>query len=523
MKIHPDITNTRTINQFKILKDEFYKIHKNSYNYSKVLYKSSRDKIIIICPIHGEFTKTPDSHKRGSGCSKCSILKRVNSDIKRRTDSFLKRSKRVHKDKYDYSKVYYKNTHTKVTIICPIHGEFQQSPYSHINTTGCTECGIELNSRSRTKSIGDFISESKKIHKEKYDYSKVDYKNNRSKVTIICSKHGEFEQSPKNHLKGKGCLLCSNERIRNQEFKDTLIEKFQKVHNNKYDYSKVDYKNIHTKIIIICPEHGEFLQSPNSHLRGHECMECTGRVKITLEKFLERSKQHHGDKYDYSKVKIDKNVNHRSKLTIICPIHGEFKQSMGNHLKGRGCEKCSFKLISEKQSFSKIDFIKKSRKVHGDKYNYDKVNYKKMVIDVIITCKEHGDFLQQPYIHSVGSGCPKCSDYGFNPEKKSIFYIRKISLNGKLGLKYGITNQLDGNRENQQKRGIKEFDSFETIYKSPVFETGKKVLELENIIKEKFGKKGYFNSKEMVDEFTETIKFNKMNLDYLKSIIEEIL
>tara|TARA_B110000977_G_C11032865_1_gene475932 strand:+ start:68 stop:1636 length:1569 start_codon:yes stop_codon:yes gene_type:complete len=522
MKIDPHITNSRTINKFKLLKEEFYKTHKDFYDYSKVVYKSSRDKVIIICPVHREFQQTPDQHKRGGRCPKCSISNRIKKDLKIRTDSFLEQSNKIHKNKYDYSKVVYQNVDTKVTIICPIHGKFQQTPSSHINTTGCTKCGIELNSRSRTKSIGDFISESKNIHKEKYDYSKVDYKNNRSKVIIICSKHGEFKQSPKNHLKGQGCKVCYSDKDDKLGFKETFIKRSNKVHNNKYDYSKVYYKDVHKKVTIICPIHGEFQQSPNSHQRGHECMNCTGKVKITLDKFLERSKEHHGDKYDYSKVKINKNVNHQSKLTIICPIHGEFKQMMMNHVSGRGCEKCSFKLISDKQSFSREDFIEKSQKVHGDKYNYDKVNYKTMVIDVIIVCKEHGDFLQQPFIHSVGSGCPKCSNYGFNTEKKSIFYIRKISLNGKVGLKYGITNQLDGNRENQQKRGIKEFDSFETIYKSPVFETGENVLEVENIIKDKFGKKGYFTFKEMRDGFTETIPFNKMNLDYLKSLLEEM-
>jgi hypothetical protein len=498
------------------------KVHKKKYDYSKVIYKTIKENIIIICPIHGEFKQIPDQHKRGSGCRKCSILNRVNSDLRIRTKSFLEESKKIHKNKYDYSKVIYKNTDTKVTIICPIHGEFQQSPNSHINSTGCPKCGIELSSKSRSTSIDNFISKSKKIHKNKYDYSKVIYKNTHTKVSVICPKHGEFQKSPHDHLKGRGCLLCYSEKDDKLGFKETFIERSNKVYENKYDYSKVHYKTIHTKVTIICPIHGEFQQSPNSHQKGHECMECTGHVKITLEKFLERSKEHHGDKYDYSKVKIDENVNNQSKLTIICPIHGQFKQMMMSHVKGRGCEKCSFKLISEKLSFSKNDFVEKSRKIHGDTYNYDKVDYKTMVIDVIIICKEHGEFKQQPFVHSVGSGCPLCSEHGFNIQKKSIFYIRKISVNEKIGLKYGITNQMDGNRENQQKRGMKRFDSFETIYKSKIFDTGEKVLEIENIIKTKFGVNGFFNSDEMKDGWTETIPFNKENLNYIKLLIKSI-
>ena len=522
MKIHPDIKNTRTINKFKFLEEEFKRSHGDFYDYSEVIYISTRDKITVICPIHGRFKTTPDQHKRGGVCSKCSMLNRVNKDLKNRNNSFLEQSKKIHGHKYDYSHVVYKNYNTKVSITCPEHGEFLQSPNSHLNSSGCTKCGIELNTKSRTKSIDDFISVSKNLHKDKYDYSKVDYKNTHSNVTIICLKHGEFQQSPHNHLKGRGCLTCYYDKDDKQNFKEKFKFKSNKLYNFKYDYSKVHYKNIHTKVIIICPEHGEFLQSPNNHQRGHECFKCTGHVKVTLEKFLERSKEHHGNKYDYSKVKIDEKVNNQSKLKIICPIHGEFKQRMMTHVKGRGCEECSFKLISERQSFSKEDFVEKSRKIHGDTYNYDKVDYKTMVIDVIIICKEHGEFKQQPFIHSVGSGCPLCSDYGFHIDKKSIFYIRKITLNGKVGLKYGITNQMDGNRERQQIRGMKRFDSFETIYKSPIFETGEKVLELENIIKNKFGKKGYFTFKEMEDGFTETIPFNKINLDYIKSLIDKI-
>ena len=410
MEIHPDITNTRTINKFKLLKEEFYKTHKDFYDYSKVVYKGSRDKVIVICPVHGEFQQTPDQHKRGGRCPKCSISKKKKKDLKIRIESFLEQSNKIHKNKYDYSKVHYKNTSIKVTIICPIHGEFQQTPYSHINTTGCTKCGIELNSKSRTKSIGDFISESKNIHKEKYDYSKVDYKNTYTKVTIICSKHGEFEQSPKNHLKGKGCKVCYSDKDDKLGFKETFIERSNKVHNNKYDYSKVHYKNVHKKVTIICPIHGEFRQSPNNHQRGHECMNCTGNVKITLEKFLERSKEHHGDKYDYSKVKIDKNVNHQSKLTIICPIHGEFKQMMMSHVSGRGCEKCSFILIGKMNSITQKEFIDKSNIIHNYKYKYGNVDYQDMKTKVSITCLEHGDCKQSPDSHSRGGGCPTCGD-----------------------------------------------------------------------------------------------------------------
>jgi hypothetical protein len=358
-----------------------------------------------------------------------------------------------------------------------------------------------------------------RVHNHFYDYSESIYINSKTKFKYKCPKHGILETTTHNHLKGKGCVLCYYEKDDKKGFKKKFIERSNKTHNNKYDYSKVDYKNIHTKVIITCPEHGDFSQSPNSHQRGHGCIECSGTKQRTTKEFIDESKIIHGDTYDYSKVDYSSLKN---RVTIVCSIHGEFEQYPSSHLKGHGCEKCGFKLISDVKSFSKKEFIEKSKKIHGDKYNYDKVDYKTMVIDVIIVCKEHGDFTQQPYIHSVGSGCPQCSTGGFHINKQSIFYIRKIELNGKIGLKYGITNQLDGNRENQQKRGMKEFDNFETIFKSPVFKTGEKVLEVENIIKDKFGKKGYFTFEEMKDGFTETIPFSKLNQNYLISLIENM-
>ena len=588
MKIHPNITNKRTINNFKFLKEEFYKTHKNLYDYSKVIYKGSRDKIIIICQKHGEFKMSPDNHKRGKGCGKCSKLNRINSDINKRTDSFIMKSQKIHKNKYDYSKVIYKNINTKIKIICPIHGEFEQRPDSHLNSSGCTKCGVELSSNSRKTSVKDFISKSNQVHKNKYDYSEVIYKNTLTKVIIICPIHGEFQQSPGNHLKGKGCKVCYSEKDDKLGFKETFIKRSNKIYKNKYDYSKVQYKNIHKKVTIICPIHGEFQQSPNNHQRGHECFQCTGKVKITLENFLEKSKVHHGDKYEYSKVKIDKKVNIKSKLTIICPVHGEFKQLMMSHLRGRGCEKCSFILIGKMNSITQKEFIDKSNIIHNYEYKYDNLDYQNMKTKVSITCLKHGDFLQTPDSHSRGSGCPECGDEsssklrslsteefvsrssiihekkydysnvkyqsydeevsilcpihgeffqipdlhlrgsgcqmcsetGFNPDKKSLFYVRLISVNQKMGFKYGITNKLDGNREKQQKRSMKRYDLFKTIYKSNIYEKGHHIRFVEEILKKTFGRKGYFNKSELEDGFSETVQVNENSILVLENLIK---
>ena len=124
------------------------------------------------------------------------------------TETIIERFKRVHGDIYDYSKVKYASMHTKVTIICKKHGEFQQTPSNHLKGQGCYFCGTERSEKSRRKTREQFIEETKAIHGDKYDYSKVEYKNNKEKVCIICPIHGEFWQRPYEHLKF-GCRQCS--------------------------------------------------------------------------------------------------------------------------------------------------------------------------------------------------------------------------------------------------------------------------------------------------------------------------
>ena len=181
------------------------------------------------------------------------------------TEEFIKRARKVHGDRYDYSKVVYVNASTKVCIICPEHGEFWQIPNSHLMGHGCCECsGLGRITQE------NFQEKAKKVHGDKYDYSKVEYIDSKTKVCIICPEHGEFWQTPKDHLSKRGCPKCGgNYHYTTEDF----IKKAREIHGNKYDYSKVEYKGAHTKVCIICPEHGEFWQSPDNHYRWG-CKKC---------------------------------------------------------------------------------------------------------------------------------------------------------------------------------------------------------------------------------------------------------
>ena len=252
----------------------FINIHGNKYDYSKCEYTNFNTKVCIICPEHGEFWQTPGNHLKGQDCPKCGsnkLMKNIEMEREENSLSFPEKAKNTHGNKYDYSKVEYVNNRTKVCIICPEHGEFWQTPSSHLLGQGCPKCGIEKNIKNKRKTNEWFVHKAREVHGDRYDYSKVNYVNNHTKVCIICPEHGEFWQTPMNHLKGLGCSLCggSNKKT-DKEFTINASE----IHKNKYDYSRVVYVNAHTLVAIICPEHGEFWQTPDSHLRGRGCPHC---------------------------------------------------------------------------------------------------------------------------------------------------------------------------------------------------------------------------------------------------------
>ena len=210
-----------------------------------------------------------------------------------RKERFITKAKEKHGDKYDYSKIEYVDAHTKVCIICHKHGEFWIAPNSHLNGSGCPECG-----RNKKMTTEAFIEKAKQIHGDKYDYSKVEYVNSHTKVRIICPIHGEFWQRPDHHLHGQGCKKCGDlRRSENKKiYQEDWIKAADELHNHKYDYSKINYVNAKTKVCIICPEHGEFWQKPASHMQGNGCPICNESV---LEREIITFLKNENIKYEY--------------------------------------------------------------------------------------------------------------------------------------------------------------------------------------------------------------------------------
>lgn len=199
----------------KITTDQFIikanKVHNYKYDYSKSIYVCSRTPVNIVCPIHGTFQKTPQDHAViKCGCSKCFFDKKRNTKVE-----FIKKSIEKHGNIYDYSKVNYKNNATNVTIVCKKHGDFIQRPSHHTSGVGCSKCAIN----NQKISLNEFITRSIDKHGDLYDYSKIDYKNNKTKVEIHCRKHGDFIQRVQDHLRGQGCPKCGKCRISKSETK----------------------------------------------------------------------------------------------------------------------------------------------------------------------------------------------------------------------------------------------------------------------------------------------------------------
>ena len=258
-----------------------------------------------------------------------------------KTKKFILRAVEKHGDKYDYSKVSYSTCSKEVCIICPIHGEFWQSPKDHLRTNGCKLC--EQYSRRKIKDLEAFITIANEIHNNKYDYSNSVFNGLTEKISIICPTHGEFSIIAGRHLnkkqRGNGCPVCGDIKRRTNCTKtiDEFVSNAKNVYGDRYDYTTSIYKGSTNDISIICRTHGEFITTPNRFLSGHGCPYCAGNKKLTQEEFISRAKEIHGDRYDYRKTIY---ISRPKKVTITCPKHGDFEQLANSHLIGSGCPVC---------------------------------------------------------------------------------------------------------------------------------------------------------------------------------------
>ena len=260
-----------------------------------------------------------------------------------KTDKFIQRARRAHGDFYNYDKVKYETAHSRVTITCPEHGDFAQLAYTHTAGTRCPECSASSRAKKKLLTTKEWARRAMLKHEGRYDYSQSEYTGLIAKVKIVCPTHGEFEQAAGNHMNGAGCPRCgkhSGKISRTHSFAE-FKELSNLRHEGRYIYPEQVYTNNKIPVTIKCPEHGVFKQRPDTHLRGSGCPECGNAAKGTkaqlgVSEFLKRANEVHNGLYEYVGLYKGMHVN----TTIECAVHGLFKQTPSNHLKGAGCPRC---------------------------------------------------------------------------------------------------------------------------------------------------------------------------------------
>lgn len=329
----------------------------DQYDYSKVDYKKAKTPVIVICPIHGEWKCNPDNHiSKLRGCPECG-----GSQLKT-TDDFIRDAQSVHGDTYDYSKARYLNAKEKIGITCPIHGVFWMTPDAHINgKQGCPKCGDTLRGeqiRLTEEDIQDRLAENCEGWDSFVTLLPGTYTGMNQTVATICSKHGRQKPRRVTSLLSSPhpCVECAADSKKAFYTAEDVYRIIHEIFGPKYEVLPFIYRGQNTVLHLICPVegHGEFSSQWKSMRKSPGCPKCAYQASLEnrrkslraasattlqdrFEAWLEAAHETHGDFFEYSKVDFQ---NYRKSVTIICPIHGEFKQTPYTHLKS-GCRKCA--------------------------------------------------------------------------------------------------------------------------------------------------------------------------------------
>ena len=224
------IKSRKTTDDFK---RDAIKVHGNKYIYDKTDLdnRDERGRVIITCPTHGDFWQKPNNHLQGDGCKECAKIRRSELLMKTK-EVFVNEARKIHGDKYDYSKTVYKGAEEDLCINCPTHGDFWQTPHNHLKGHGCSECMAEKLSEIKFKSTEWFKEVARKVHGDKDDLSKAVYTGTKNGITIICPKHGEYTTTPNDYLNGHRCPYCKSSVLEN------TVKKFLEENEIIFEYQK---------------------------------------------------------------------------------------------------------------------------------------------------------------------------------------------------------------------------------------------------------------------------------------------
>lgn len=357
---------------------------------------------------------------------------------------FLERAIKQHGDAYSYDDLGFISAKHKVKIFCKkCNNHFKQMPHNHANGQGCPDCAIKRRIKKKTRTTEDFIAEAIKVHGNLYDYSESVYKPLPSKIKIFCNRCKDFfHQQGQYHVSGQGCAKCGGkEKLTTNGF----IEKAIKLRGSGgFVFDKVDYVNSHTKVIITCVKHGDFLIKPNSFLNPNRsgCKKCGIERKrnartIGFREFVARAREHHGDSYKYYKHEYKKSSE---MIRIHCPTHGDFYQLGTDHMRGRGCQYCSKINNGFGRSSFKSDCAKNGRG-HGVLYIikcYDEVeSFYKIGITSRTIKRRYSSGM--PYQYEVVAEVREKAGFIFDLENKIISMLRHHKYQPERAFKGSVT------------------------------------------------------------------------------------
>lgn len=372
-------------------------------------------------------------------------------------ESFIAASRAKHGDLYEYPDQPWPPENQGTRIVCNLHGEFHQRHFNHLRGAGCPTCWEARRGVSKKIETESVVAQVRSLFPT-YKVDVTGYKNNKSKLSVVCPIHGEFKTTYNGMSQGHGCPTCGKLKCLQSKKEATLVKVKQSIEmlhpDLKFPYIDKEFTSTTGWITIVCPRHGESRKQPHKLITAKEgCPKCgeelrVEKIKLSHSEVLKRFKKTHGELYDYSKLRVTKVME---PSTIICKKHGPFQQTPQQHWGGQGCPACGVERRSAASVVPFETFLAGARVVHGDRYEYVEQSYSGTSKPVTIICKEHGSFSQVAVAHLYGCDCPSCSNLGFNPSKRAHVYVYKISKEGRQYAGFGITNNLMNRDADHQK------------------------------------------------------------------------
>ena len=308
-------------------------------------------------------------------------------------DVFVERARAKHGNRYGYARDRFSKMSELMKIECPVHGTFEQTPYMHAYGRNCPGCGKESSSRKRTYTTEEFIERAIKVHENLYTYERTLYVGKEKKVLVTCGQHGDFSVTPHNHIVAKsGCPSCAlisrGDKQRGRKRPgiggvaawtgEQFIVAAKKVHGDRFEYDSSKYKNFSTKVQIRCSTHGTYEQLPAVHLRGKGCPRCVvDSRRMSTTEFIRKGSKIHDGKFTYPSTEYG--LTQKDKVTITCPVHGDFDQTAGSHLMGHGCRACAAHISGMEQEL--FEFV---RQFCPDAYRGDRKIIAPQELDIVI-------------------------------------------------------------------------------------------------------------------------------------------